>query len=256
MSEASRSTAEHLHITIVGDYDARIHTHRAIDDALAHVRDAGHGHLAWRWVHTTAVSEAEVRSSAGVWLAPASPYQSMDGALRAIRTAREHHVPFLGVCGGFQHAVIEFARNRLGLTHADHAEIAPDAEELAIVPLSCSLVGATGVVFLDAQSRLASIYARTRIVEGYFCSYGVNPGHADAMDRAGLRIVGRDEAGDVRAVELHDHPFFIGTLFQPQLGSRPGAPAPVVRAFVDAAFAHAASHGYRPVRAPHDSLTA
>ena len=241
MSAASRSATERPRIAIVGDFDERIHTHRAINVALSHVRDERYGDLAWRWVHTTVVREAELSDAHGVWLAPASPYASMDGALDAIRTARELGIPFLGVCGGFQHAVIEFLRHRLGITKAEHAESAPDAAELAIVPLSCSLVGERGVVLLDDDSRLASIYGRTRIVEGYFCSYGLNARYADAMDRAGLHITGRDEAGDVRAVELRDHPFFVATLFQPQLASRPGAAAPLVTAFVAASLARASS---------------
>ena len=256
MSEASRATREHPRVVIVGDYDARIHTHRAIDEALSHVRDAGRSDLAWRWLHTTAIDESDLASAHGVWLAPASPYQSMVGALHAIRIARERRIPFLGVCGGFQHAVIEFVRHRLGLVNADHAESSPDAPELAIVPLSCSLVGASGVVLLEDGSRLASIYGSTRIVEGYFCSYGLNADYAEAMDRAGLHIVGRDESGDSRAVELRDHPFFLATLFQPQLASRPGIPAPVVLAFVDAASVYAAeSHERAAVDKQPDSLT-
>jgi CTP synthase (UTP-ammonia lyase) len=228
---------------IVGDYDVRIHTHRAIDDAMSHVRDAGRANLTWRWMNTTEVVDSELRDLDGIWLAPASPYRSMDGALLAIRTAREQAIPFLGVCGGFQHVVIEFARNRLGILNAEHAESAPNAPELAIVALSCALVGKEGVVFLDADSRLASIYGRTRVVEAYFCSYGLNASYADAIDREGLRIVGRDAAGDVRALELRDHAFFIATLFQPQLASRANAPALVVRAFVDAAAAHCQKRG-------------
>ena len=223
-------------ILIVGDFDARIHTHRAIEDALGHVRHASFPNLAWRWIETSAVDADELASAAGIWLAPASPYRSMDGALLAIRFAREQGVPFLAVCGGFQHTVIEFVRNRLGVRGADHAETAPDASDLAIVPLSCSLVGVDGVILLEPAARIAAIYGRTRIVEGYFCSYGLNPRYADAMDRAGLHVVGRDEAGDARAMELDDHPFFVATLFQPQLASRPDAPAPMVAAFVEAAI--------------------
>ena len=248
-SAPSRANELHPRIVIVGDYDERIHTHRAINDAMSHVRDAGRGSLTWRWMSTTEVADSDLLEIDGMWLAPASPYRSMDGALLAIRTAREHAIPFLGVCGGFQHVVIEFVRNRLGIANADHAESAPDAPELAIVPLSCALMGKEGVVFLDADSRLAEIYGRTRVVEAYVCRYGLNPSFADAIDHEGLRIAGRDAAGDVRALELRDHAFFIATLFQPQLASRANAPALVVRAFVDAAAAHCQKRGIAlPVR--------
>src|SRR5205809_607084 len=77
----------------------------------------------------------------GIWCVPGSPYRSMDGALRANRFARENGRPFLGTCGGFQHAIIESLRNVAGLKHADHAESNPDAKMPVIVRLACSLAG-------------------------------------------------------------------------------------------------------------------
>lgn len=100
------------------------------------------------------------------------------------------------------------------------------------------MVGKSAPIFLDPTSRTASIYGRWRVVEGYHCSYGVNPLYRDVIERAGLRIIGEDDRGDVRVVELPGHPFFIATLFQPQLASTPGAPAPLVRALADAAIFH------------------
>lgn len=83
-----------------------------------------------------------------VWVLPGSPYASEAGALAAIRTAREDGIPFLGTCGGFQHALLEYARNVCGLTRAAHAENDPaaDSGDLLIAPLACSLVGHEGVV--------------------------------------------------------------------------------------------------------------
>jgi CTP synthase (UTP-ammonia lyase) len=158
--------------------------------------------------------------------------------LAAVRFARERSLPFLGICGGFQHAILEFARDVAGIDEADHAETNPNAKSLVIAPLACSLVGKSGPVFLDPTSRTASIYGRWRIVERYHCSYGMNPEFRVAIERAGLRIVGEDDHGDARVVELPGHPFFIATLFQPQLESSPGSPAPLLRALVDAAIHH------------------
>jgi CTP synthase (UTP-ammonia lyase) len=147
-------------------------------------------------------------------------------------------LPFLGICGGFQHAVLEFARDVAGLSDAGHAESNPEAATPVISPLVCSLVGKSGPVFLDPTSRTASIYGRWRVVERYHCSYGLNPEYRPAIEREGLRVVGEDDHGDARVVELSGHPFFIATLFQPQLESAPGAPAPLLRALVDAAIHH------------------
>jgi CTP synthase (UTP-ammonia lyase) len=185
----------------------------------------------------------------GVWLAPGSPYASMEGALATVRYARETALPFLGVCGGFQHALIEYARNVAGLLDADHTESNPGAATAVIAPLSCSLVGKAAPVFLDPTCRAASIYGRWRVVEKYHCNYGLNPAYREALQRAGLRVVGEDDQGDTRVVELPGHPFFIATLFQPQLESSRGAPAPLVRAFADAAIYHRDRRG-TPTSAP------
>jgi CTP synthase (UTP-ammonia lyase) len=226
-------------LAIVGDHDAEMHTHRAIDDALGHVRELREHALEWSWVDTRALAtdaDARLATVDAVWLAPGSPYASMDGALRAVRIARERGLPFLGVCGGFQHAVLEVARHVAGIAGADHAESNPEAPTPVISALACSLVGKSGAVFLDPTCRTAAIYGRWRVVEHYHCSYGINPAYRDAIERAGLHVVGEDDHGEARVVELRGHPFFIATLFQPQLSSTPGAPAPLVRALVDAAI--------------------
>lgn len=228
-------------LLIVGDYDPAIFTHRAIDDALAHVRELREHALEWSWLSTLALESntpEQLAAIDAIWLAPGSPYASLDGALAAVRFARETNLPFLGVCGGFQHAVLEFARDVAGISDADHAESNPDAGTPIIAPLVCSLVGKAGPVFLDPTCRTASIYGRWRIVERYHCNYGLNPAYRDAIEGAGLHVVGEDDHGDPRVVELPGHPFFIATLFQPQLGSSSGSPAPLVRALADAAIHH------------------
>jgi len=125
-----------------------MYTHRAIDDALQHVADTGRP-CRWSWIHSTTVNEHALAGADALWIAPASPYASEAGALTAIRLARESRVPLLAVCGGFQHLILEFVRNVLGDTDAAHAETHPDAPQLAITPLECSLVGKTGVIFFD-----------------------------------------------------------------------------------------------------------
>ena len=228
-------------LAIVGDYDPTMYTHLAIDQALGHVRELREHALEWSWVATTTLSEraeAHLALIDAIWLAPGSPYASLDGALAAVQHARLTGLPYLGVCGGFQHAILEYARNVAGISDAEHAESNPTAATPVIAPLACSLVGKSAPVFLDPTCRTASIYGRWRVVERYHCSYGLNPSYRAAIESAGMRVVGEDDRGDARVVELSGHPFFIATLFQPQLESAPGAPAPLVRALVDAAIFH------------------
>ena len=191
--------------------------------------------LAFGWVPTNEILSARrISPFGGVWCVPASPYRSMDGALRAIQYAREHDIPFLGTCGGFQHAVIEYARTVLGWKDAEHAETVPDAQRAVIAPLECSLVEAQGTVRFAPGSRIASAYQTTEAVEGYHCRYGLNPGFRSEMLAGPLRVTAEDENGNVRGIELSTHPFFVATLFQPERGALAGREVPLVTAFLRA----------------------
>jgi CTP synthase (UTP-ammonia lyase) len=163
----------------------------------------------------------------------------MEGALRAIRYAREQGVPFLGTCGGFQHALIEYARNVLGLRTADHAESNPYAELPLMVPLTCALVESSGTIILRPGSRSDAIYGRAETVELYHCSFGLNPHYQEQLVAGGLLIAGVDHEGETRMAELPDHPFFVVTLFQPERSSRTGTAHPLIVAYIEAAAAYA-----------------
>jgi len=225
-------------VALVGDRDDAITAHRALPLALA---DAGRRlgiALDVEWVPTDEIVEAtRLERFAAVWCTPGSPYRSEDGALRAIRHAREAQRPFLGTCGGFQHAVVEYARNVLGWTDADHAETAPDAARAVVVPLSCALVEMRDAVHLVAGSRCARAYGVARIEEGYHCRYGLGATFRAALEDGPLRIAAVDDVGDVRALELGGHPFFVATLFQHERAALAGHCPPLVRAFVEAVAA-------------------
>src|SRR5581483_2586911 len=129
-------------IALVGDYDPSVTAHQAIPLAIE-LAARHHGcSVNGEWVHTSKISDAEkmLPEYNGIWCVPASPYANTQGALEAIRAARERGIPFLGTCGGFQHAALEYARNVQGWTDADHAELNPNAPVALIAPLRCSLV--------------------------------------------------------------------------------------------------------------------
>ena len=171
---------------------------------------------------------------AGLWVAPGSPYKDMDGVLAAVRHAREHNIPLLGTCGGFQHALIEFARHAAAITGADHAETNARGTDLVVTPLSCSLVEQAGDITFTPGSRLHGIFQGRSAHEGYHCSYGVNLAYRARLEAAGLRFTGFDAAGDIRAFELPAHRFFIGTLFQPERSALQGKTHPLISALVGA----------------------
>ncbi|WP_145887949.1 glutamine amidotransferase-related protein [Streptomyces sp. BK340] len=175
-----------------------------------------------------------------IWLVPGSPYRSEAGAVAAIRTARERKIPFLGTCGGFQHALVEYARNVCGLTNASHAENQPLGDDKVIIPMGCSLVGHEGTVLVEPGSLAERVLGAERTVERYHCSYGPNPDYVDILRGRGLCFSGADDAGEVRIAELPDHPFFFATLFQPELASPGTLTHPIMRAMATAANEHAA----------------
>jgi CTP synthase (UTP-ammonia lyase) len=189
-----------------------------------------------RWLETDGLpASEEIGRLDGIWCVPGSPYRSIDGALGAIRLARELGIPFLGTCGGFQHALIEYARNVAGIEDAEHAESSPSAEHLVITPLACSLVGSEGEIRPLPDTRLAEIYGPGEHRERYHCSYGLAPGFGHLLEGGDLRACAVDEQGQLRAVELSGEAFWLATLFQPELSSPPARPHPVIAAFVAAA---------------------
>lgn len=224
-----------LHIALIGDHDPSVTAHQAIPLALKQAADALGVTVHLQWLDTdTLTSNAALHGFDGFWCVPASPYRDTDGALRAIRFAREQKRPFLGTCGGFQHAVLEYARNALGWADAEHGEWAPDAKRAVIVPLTCALVEATDAVRLAPYTRIAEAYGTLDLQEGYRCRYGMNPDFTAALLEGDLIPSGHDSAGDLRAVELLDHPFFVATLFQPERAALKGITPPLAIALLKA----------------------
>src|SRR5262249_1870747 len=148
----------------------------------------------------------------GIWVTPGSPYKNLDKALWAIREARANRIPCLGTCGGFQHIIIEYARNVLGFKDAQHAEYDPYASSFFISKLACSLAGQKMQLTFLPGSQIAAIYDATLAAEEYYCNFGVNPDHLADLKSGPLKITGSDSEGEIRVVELPEHPFFIGTL--------------------------------------------
>ena len=224
-------------LAIIGDFNPKNRSHLTTNEAIEHCSRALNQLVEYRWIGTDEVASRGGHRLAGfgaLWIAPASPYRSMEGALMAIRTARERKIPLLGTCGGFQHIILEYARNVLGIADAQHEESEPTAPNPVISRLSCSLVGRTMSIQLQPDSLVGRAYGRTTVQEQYHCNFGLNPHYVDKLRASDMRIVGSDDEGVVRAVELPAHPFFVGTLFLPQLSSSASAPHPLVMAFLRA----------------------
>lgn len=221
-------------LVILGEFDPQFPPHAETDAAIGHAKAALDVAIVSLWVSTADAGGSVLASASGLWIAPGSPYRDMHRTLQAVRHARECGVPCLGTCGGFQHMILEYARHVLGFADAQHAEYDPYASRLFISRLACSLAGREMDLRLDADSQVARIYGAATVRERYYCNFGVNPDCVALLKNGPLRVSGADAEGEVRVVELPGHPFFIGTLFVPQARSRPGAPHPLVAAFLGA----------------------
>jgi CTP synthase (UTP-ammonia lyase) len=222
-------------IAVVGDRSANVRAHARIPRLIDALLTRDSIALDPYWIATPDVAECDLSGFDAIWLVPGSPYESAEGALAAIRTAREQRIPFLGTCGGFQYALIEYARNVCGLAGVENAEVTPDASEYLIVPLECSLTGHEEAVMIVPGTLAAKISGPGRRTERYHCSYGLNPEYMEALTGSGLRFSGFDDSGQVRIAELPGHPFFMGTLFQPELQGDGTQPHQIIRAFAVAA---------------------
>ncbi len=225
------------HIAVLGDFNPDSRTHLALNNSARALQQQSEAALQFDWTGTEVFDTATMRGGqyCGLWIAPGSPYKDMENVLHTITYAREHNIPTLGNCGGFQHMLIEFAQRVCGITHAGHEESHPDTQEPLIYKLSCSLTGLEEQLHIpDNNSQLYNIAQVPQLTGRYNCSYGLNPAYREALETHGLRLTAFNKEGAVRAFELPGHPFFLGTLFQPALTSTTETINPILKAFVSA----------------------
>lgn len=240
--------SEAIRIGILGDFNPEFRSHHATNDSLQHAARKLAIQVESKWLPTPSLLEpganAVLDSYDGLWASPGSPYKSFDGMLKGIEFARVHDRPFLATCGGFQYALIECARNVVGIRDATTAEEDPNAQNIVIYPVSCAvpnradgapkLSGIVPRIHLRPGSYLASYYGKETIEEEFFCNFEVNPEFEWTAMEAGFPVVARGDQGECRAIESPAHLFFVATLFQPQLASREDNPHPLILAFVQA----------------------
>jgi CTP synthase (UTP-ammonia lyase) len=253
-----REPRDPVRIAIIGDFGPSRPSHWATEASLYHAAARLGLRVEPTWIDTPALVTDEgldrLEAFDGVWAAPGSPYQSMAGMLRGIRYARERRVPFLGTCGGFQYALIELTRNVLGIADADSAENDSGSENIVITPVECVVppqrdtprLSGTRTVLPARETLFATLCGDAPLAGEYFCSFETNGAFLPRWLAAGLVVSGRDEKGELRAFELPSHPFFVATLFQPQLASRPERPHALIDGYLRAC---AGDPGVAPRRA-------
>jgi CTP synthase (UTP-ammonia lyase) len=224
-----------ISIALIGDHDESVTAHQAIPLAIGMAADVLQIDATIEWVSTESVSTQKLNQFHAIWCVPASPYKNTDGALTAIQFARRNDIPFLGTCGGYQHAVLEFARHVLGFEKADNIEENPETEMPLISGLSCALIEKSAQITLAAESQMAVFYQTEKITEDYRCSYGINQDYLFIFDGSDLHFSGHDESLAPQILELPHHRFFIGTAFQPERSALKNEPHPLITGLLQAA---------------------
>ena len=246
-------------IAVVGKYTVLKDAYKSLIEALVHGGVAHNVAVNIDWVESEQLesdpeSAAERLSNAdGVLVPGAFGERGADGMIRAVQFAREHNVPYLGICFGMQMAVVEAARNLAGLPGASSTEFGPckdpivgmmtewvQGNQKVLREEGGDLGGTMRLGAYDAVlapgSKIAEIYGASTISERHRHRYEVNLGYRHEIEAAGLMFRGMSPDGVLpETVERDDHPWFVGVQFHPELKSRPFAPHPLYASFVGAA---------------------
>ena len=245
-------------IGVVGKYVGLQDAYKSLHEALVHGGIANRVRVNVKWL------DAEMFETGGDLMAQLEPMHAIlvpggfgergsEGKIASVRFAREHNVPFFGICLGMQMACIEGARNTAGIANASTTEFGPTAEP--VVGLITEWMGAEGLqkreadgdlggtmrlgaypAKLGGNSAVAAIYGRGEISERHRHRYEVNAHYRDALEGQGLIFSGMSPDGTLpEIVERPDHPWFVGVQFHPELKSKPFDPHPLFASFIEAA---------------------
>ncbi len=245
-------------IGVVGKYIGLQDAYKSLHEALVHGGIANRVRVNIKWL------DAEMFETGGDLMAQLEPMHAIlvpggfgergsEGKIASVRFAREHNVPFFGICLGMQMACIEGARNMAGIANASTTEFGPTAEP--VVGLITEWMGAEGLqkreadgdlggtmrlgaypAKLGGNSAVAAIYGSTEVSERHRHRYEVNAHYRDALEGQGLMFSGMSPDGTLpEIVERPDHPWFVGVQFHPELKSKPFDPHPLFASFIEAA---------------------
>ena len=252
MVDDLRHPVSEVTIALVGKYIQLHDAYISVVEALKHGGIASRCVVHIRWVDSETVTDenaATLLSGADGVLVPGGfGDRGIEGKLSAIRYAREHGVPFLGLCLGMQMAVVEFARHVLGWPDAHSTELNPDTTH-PMVHLMPDQNGVTDIggtlrlgsypCVLDKTTKAYALYGEAVIQERHRHRYEINNAYRKELQDAGLTLSGLSPDGRIiEMIELKSHPFFLATQAHPELKSRPNRPHPLFRGFVAAALEH------------------
>ncbi len=245
-------------IAVVGKYVQLLEAYKSLGEALTHGGIANRFKVKIKWVDSEDIekdgTDVHLNDVSAVLVPGGFGQRGTDGKIMAIRYAREHKIPFLGICFGMQMAVIETMRDLAGIKNAGTTEFGADCEPVVGLMTEWDKDGAKEIRHKDGDlggtmrlgaypcclapnSLVAKIYGSDKISERHRHRYEVNLAYEKVLNDAGLFVVGKSPDGKLpEIVERKDHPWFIGVQFHPELKSKPFAPHPLFVSFIAAAI--------------------
>ncbi len=251
MTDRILQPKERVRIAVVGKYTSLHDAYKSVHEALVHGGIAHDARVEIEWIasdrFTDQAAAGRLLSEFDGLLIPGGfGERGVEGMIEAIRWAREHDLPFFGICLGLQVAIIEFARDVCQLPDTNSTEFEPECESpvIALMQSQREVSSLGGTMRLGAYtaklrpgSKVAQAYGTTEISERHRHRWEVSNAYRDVLAEYGLRLSGQSpDGGLVETIELPDHPWFIGCQFHPELKSRPTRPHPLFTGFVGAAL--------------------
>ena len=242
--------SDRVKIAVIGKYTELVDSYKSVQEALIHGGIGNDVGVEISWLASDMFTGREktrelLADFHGVLVPGGFGVRGVEGMLEAIRYARESGLPFFGICLGMQSAIIEFARNVIGLDDSHSSEFAPECGNpvISLMESQQHLTDMGGTMRLGAYpcklgqgTRAAAIYAAAQVSERHRHRYEVSNSYRDAFVEHGLTLSGLSPDGSlVEIVELQTHPWFIGCQFHPELQSRPTRPHPLFASFIGAA---------------------
>ena len=252
---------ENLSIALVGKYVEYPDSYISVREALRH---AGLGHardIDLQWVHSEDIerdgTDAHLASVCGIVVPGGFGPRGVEGMIDTVRYAREHNVPYLGLCLGLQVMVIEWARNVLGIKDANSEELVPETGNpvIHIMPDQEGVSSKGGTMRLgdypchtQVQTRTKAAYGADTIMERHRHRFELNNSYRESLENSGLVVGGLSPDGNlVETGEVANHPFMVGTQYHPEFKSRPDRPHPLFSEFIGAAKETIREGGQRPL---------
>mgnify|MGYP000354549155 FL=1 len=250
MCKAWKNPTKKVTVALVGKYIQLHDAYISVVEALKHGGVYNSADVTIKWVDSetvTAENAAEILGDVSGILVPGGfGDRGIEGKIQAIRYAREHNVPFLGLCLGMQLSIVEFARDVIGYTDAHSVELKPDTthpvihlmpDQEGIDDIGGTLRLGSYPCVLDKTSKAYELYGEEQIHERHRHRYEVNNDYRKVLTENGMKLSGISPDGRiVEMVEIPSHPWFLATQAHPELKSRPNRPHPLFRGFIKAAL--------------------